>query len=425
MMPYRSRKPCPSKVSPQSDAFPNTAKAYGELLLLNENLTSSVPTYDHFRRCWGFIPLPQRTTSSGTVDITPTGLRSMYNSAGAPSSEVYCPHMDKKGSRFLGATIRVDGDYNGRKATYFQCSKDHKCDFKILVRTKPTARKSEVLTTWDQIQRFNDRKEVEDNGAMPPKTATQDDPRRPFHSVSSQRSPPTPRHATSAKPTLRPFFQTSVALARADSDHDLISRLQEEQYQGRYRRSPDNHPLAGEHEGNLPYVMQAYDQNRHPDCSARTFSNLQFFTTELGFCIRRFVSTIGITLSDFSNIIRHCTGCRVCCCTFSFDGYNAHIQDGHCRNLVQGPLEELPTVAKFRPPPLAVTTFTRRTYYKNQEPAHSEEALDSPTALALLEWNSPLGIPTDMWMTICTGYVGLCADIGQAKNISDSQYDSD
>jgi hypothetical protein len=209
--------------------------------------------------------------------------------------------------------------------------------------------------------------------------------------------------------------------------------------------------------------MQAYDRNRHPDCSARTFSNLQFFTTELGFCIRRFVSTIGITLSDFSNIIRHCTGCRVCCCTFSFDGYNAHIQDGHCRNLVQGPLEELPTgksnflpsafiglnlhpVAKFHPPPSAVTTFTRRTYYKNQEPAHSEEALDSPTALALLEWNSPLGIPTDVWMTICTGYVvcpgcdlarsftahrlhldtqGLCADVGQAKNISDSQYDSD
>ncbi|KAJ7272362.1 hypothetical protein C8J57DRAFT_1225897 [Mycena rebaudengoi] len=460
MFPYHRLKSCPSKISPPSDAFPNTAKAYAELLLLNENPGDGIPTYDHFRRCWNFVPIPQRTTSAGAVDVAPTGLRSMFNSLGAPSSEVYCAHTDKKGNRFLAATVRVDGDYNGRKATFFQCYKDHLCHFKMLVRPKNSARKSQILTTWDQISRFQeilDEASIQDDeeaSAQPTSQASsqshpllQDDPRRPFHPMPSPgQSPPSPRRLTSSPRPVVPFFDLPVALARANSDHSLISHLQEEQWMGRYRRSPFDHPLANETAADLPYVMHAYDKSRHPDCATRTFANLTFFATDLGHCIRQFLSTVGIPLSAFSNMIRHCNGCSNCRCMFSFDGYNAHLDRGHCRNLVQPPLNELPILAEFHPPLSAVSDFTYRTYYKNQRPTHCEEVLDSPTGLALLEWNSRIGIPSDVWMMVCTGYIvcpgcdlarsfaghklhlddqGMCADVGQAKVIAPSLTDSD
>jgi hypothetical protein len=46
-----------------------------------------------------------------------------------------------------------------------------------------------------------------------------------------------------------------------------------------------------------------------------------------------------------------------------------------------------------------------RSFHDNKRPEFRGETLDSPVGVALLEWNSRLGVPTDVWIAASTAVV--------------------
>jgi hypothetical protein len=81
----------------------------------------------------------------------------------------------------------------------------------------------------------------------------------------------------------------------------------------------------------------------------------------------------------------------------------------------------------------------------NKRPEFRGETLDSPVGVALLEWNSRLGVPTNVWIAASTAVVhctscdltrsfpahrlhldsGVCNDPGQALTVAGADEDDD
>ncbi|KAJ7252171.1 hypothetical protein C8J57DRAFT_1520013 [Mycena rebaudengoi] len=442
--PFR-RSSSKKKVPPESDGFAIVQHAFADLLLRNEQQFMS--SWHHDTDTWYTPPRPQRTNGRGDLlPLAASGFR------GRTVPDVFCPHTRPNGRPYLPCTLHLGGEYRGGRADFYQAREDHLCRFKMVVPPLPNSRKAKVLTSWDDIHEYQkkrqrDLEEEDEDGrtlSSPSSTPSSSqysastsqstsqsrievetmlDPCRPSEAFPSQQPTPTPRHRRSgASEDLNApcsIFSFEVAEARAKSNIIYIDSIMEKHVVGYYRGKissslsfpasdwlpdhPFSHPLAQEPE-QLPYAMQAYDRQRHPSCTVRTFNNLEFFTTRLGQLLRHFLSTIGITFNDYRNMIWYAKGCGGCGCMFSYDGYNSHLKAGQCRNH-----PNLKHVGATSPPVGTLLDFSYRTYYKNQQPPNTDEVLDSPTGLALLEWNSRIGIPYDVWSTVSTAYIH-CSD---------------
>ncbi|KAK6991576.1 hypothetical protein R3P38DRAFT_3227381 [Favolaschia claudopus] len=106
--------------------------------------------------------------------------------------------------------------------------------------------------------------------------------------------------------------------------------------------------------------------------------------------IRALNSTLGVTSDVVQGLIDNTIRCSACSCQYSFDGYNAHIRDGLCGN---------------KPNPTPVTPASHRAPYYGLDTRELPpgkrlekfaEFLDTPIGASMLEWNSKLGIPTDV-----------------------------
>ncbi|KAJ7867743.1 hypothetical protein B0H14DRAFT_3441662 [Mycena olivaceomarginata] len=192
-------------------------------------------------------------------------------------------------------------------------------------------------------------------------------------------------------------FSESVSAARALSDVRVLNACWDGVITGQFDVNPSSHLAFPRPGASTHRVLQPYDEAFNPGCLQRTFQELQFLHTDVGQALRALNSTMGVTSDIIQEIIRDCTDCTVCKCQFSHDGFNCHIRGGFCWN---------------RPQPTAVTPkpsverlpheLTIRELPPGKQLGTEAEFLESPIGAALLEWNSPLGVPLDVWAMAST-----------------------
>ncbi|KAJ7169088.1 hypothetical protein C8R43DRAFT_945053 [Mycena crocata] len=164
---------------------------------------------------------------------------------------------------------------------------------------------------------------------------------------------------------------------------------------GQFSTHPSSHPAYPHAQATTHRVLRPYDEKFYPGCLNRTYSHLLFLDTIIGQAVRALNSTMGIPEETFIALVQDSVSCPACACMFSEEGFNEHIRDGHCGN---SPTEQ-PVVSRPTPdrPSIAL-----RSMPAGKCLGKSAEYLDLPVGAALLEWNSKLGVPTDVWAVAST-----------------------
>ncbi|KAJ6485275.1 hypothetical protein DFH09DRAFT_1339797 [Mycena vulgaris] len=190
---------------------------------------------------------------------------------------------------------------------------------------------------------------------------------------------------------LNPFYKLSVANARKTADVELMEYLHQIDSSGVLQDDPESHPAWDTN--NVHRVLQVYDSRIYPQCLLRTNDFLQYLYKPVGQAIRELNCALGIPYHDYASLIRCNISCDCCRNQFSFHGYNAHILDDRfvLTFLVVDTIDSMDD-----------NTFHFRSFRDDKYPKKVGETLDTAVGSALLEWNSRLGVPTDVWMTIST-----------------------
>lgn len=204
--------------------------------------------------------------------------------------------------------------------------------------------------------------------------------------------------------------------------------------------NPSRHPAFDSN--NLPLSLAAYVPRGMDDEP----EHLPFLFTRVGEAIREYNSTVGVSNHTITFFLTHAVACEICSCTFSEDGYHAHLSDGCCMNMpglskgislflsyafrVTHVVLTVVLIQKSRAPYL---WLPRRTYSSATIPP-AKEYLNTVIGRAFSDWNSRIGVPRDVWIFITTSDVycsecrltrsfdgdaghrnasGFCEDIGQ------------
>ncbi|KAJ7452906.1 hypothetical protein FB451DRAFT_1282374, partial [Mycena latifolia] len=148
-----------------------------------------------------------------------------------------------------------------------------------------------------------------------------------------------------------------------------------------------------------PRILRPYDVTYHPRCLDITFQELRFLGSDIGQAVRALNSTFGIPSDVHQALIEDSVLCPVCSCQYSEDGFNDHIQLGACGNCPK------PFPVASRPPPSRTIDLALRVLPDGKCFGNITEFLDTPIGAALLQWNSRLGIPTDVWALASTAVI--------------------
>ncbi|KAG6901100.1 hypothetical protein C0995_000745, partial [Termitomyces sp. Mi166 len=161
-------------------------------------------------------------------------------------------------------------------------------------------------------------------------------------------SRPHPKKPVASSSNVQPFFEKTVTDARAKSTH------------------PWSHPAASLE--TTHHILEPYDERIFPGCLARTFEHLQYVSSDIGTVVQELNSTLGVPLSAINTIVKYAITCPACQCTFSIDGFNAHLADKRCRNCTS-------TKEGHK---LILHRFT-------EAPAEAMEFIDTPIGAAFME----------------------------------------
>ncbi|KAF8055004.1 hypothetical protein FPV67DRAFT_1750631 [Lyophyllum atratum] len=379
--------------------------------LRTHNKNGDLVTYDRTLKGWVTWERPIVKFKNGTMKaVAPSGWLRIEN-----FEPPLCPHaangfrtddeakMDLQQRRVKGATV------------YFFKSKSHPCRFISRIRPQVSvrryilhgttdARHSEELSDTDVSDR-----EHHDYGFDPSLSSSQTSQASLASSKSASEvaaylrdtSPPTPPYKvsfTGPRP-LKSFFSQEVADMRSSSDEKFIAWL----YKSHQRGDFDDisaHPAA---QGKVPKQLAPYDPS---STSTRTSQHLQYFDTAIGYALRELNSTAGITENAFTILSEQAHLCKGCNCLFSGDGYDAHLdEESRCKNT-----PEFRSVQRYPSGAGAVPPIPIRTYPYNTPIPGKSEFHETHIGKALLEWNSPIGVPKDVWalaMTSCV-YCQTC-----------------
>ncbi|KAJ7789129.1 hypothetical protein B0H14DRAFT_3574836 [Mycena olivaceomarginata] len=224
------------------------------------------------------------------------------------------------------------------------------------------------------------------------------DPRVPSSTGTTPTSSPTPTPLRAKGPTLHSSrYSESVARARAISDVRILDVCWDGLFSGQFETSPSSHLAFPKPGVPTHWVLQPYDEKFYPGCLTRTFQELKFLGTDIGQALRALNSTFGVTCDVLAEIIDDCSTCMGCKCRFSRDGFNDHIRAGLCGNW---PTPS--TIAHVPRPERLPHDLALRELPPGKQLGTSAEFLDSPIGAALMEWNSRLGVPLDVWALAST-----------------------
>ncbi|KAJ6482818.1 hypothetical protein C8R47DRAFT_1073414 [Mycena vitilis] len=398
--------------------------AYSELRAGNKD--GKLLTWEHETECWVQIARPHRITSpTNSVPIAASGLKNIWLET---NTLFFCPHTCPSGMPYDPLVLRLHGLYEGQRADFFY-AKDHLCIFKVVVQP---LRPSQTLITWEQQHQFQEDRNrelsdgTEDELSTPSSsqgsTSTQASSTAPSSSSSST-SATSASSATSNASTLsrlavkalltpHPRYSSPTTLSSPVlptpigsgtqiqcPDVHFMEHLFEISTAGVSEDDPSCHPAWNEDERHD--VLQVYDSRIYPNCFQKTSQFLQFLYKPLGQVIRDLNSPLGVPFSDYTTLIHQCCGCASCLNQFTPDGYNAHIRDGRCTN---HPKLEFVEEVEIEQPEVRLRTFR-----DDKRPEKVKDTLDSAVGCALLQWNSRLGVPSDVWLLV-SGATVLCKE---------------
>ncbi|KAJ7661095.1 hypothetical protein B0H17DRAFT_1144798 [Mycena rosella] len=335
-----------------------------------------------------------------------------------------CPHIFPPAQQhYSQMALHLNKVYDGTgiKGNFFRADSHH-CGFFVLIPDLEEY-KSKYITTQEAKDEFDNLNGFDDDDANLDPFGPD-----PSHSSLSSSSPATSSaHASSPSTSIsseqevelyllngdprmprpsdsppalsgpfKPFFNKRVAKARSTVDLQLIADVVGFDKNDFYKNYPHLHPLT---EKPPVAVMRTYDQETATGCLIRAFSNLEHIDSHLSRALREFNSLIGIPAGTWKAIVGNATTCSCCLCSFSFDGYNSHINQGRCSMV---PAMEKVLVPRRNAPhtPLAV-----RTYPHDYRIPLLEDFMETPTGVAFTEWNSRIGVPLDVWMLLSTAGV--------------------
>ncbi|KAK6971520.1 hypothetical protein R3P38DRAFT_3242259 [Favolaschia claudopus] len=354
-----------------------------------------IVTWNHALSQWDLVDRPQRRTTSSD--------RETYVGAGSFSSVPgfkypFCPHLDVFGRPYDRMKLFLAKRYQGKNEDFFRAH-DHQCDFIVII---PKVRPS-VYSIGNEQEPGSDEEEDEvqqtllasTSSPSSSQTASQNPRISPPSPATSSRPKPTPKIPGSPT-THRSYFSATVATARARSDVFVMEICWDGVFTGRFQDTPSAHPLYPQLGAVTHLVMQPYDPAYNPGCLDRTYQHLHFFDSKIGRCIRALNSTLGVTSDVVQGLIDDSKRCPSCSCQYSFEGYNAHIRDGLCGNTPN------PTPVTPAAPHAPYHGLDNRELPAGKCLGRYAEFLDTPIGASMLEWNSKLGIPTDVWALVAT-----------------------
>ncbi|KAJ7758074.1 hypothetical protein B0H14DRAFT_3166150 [Mycena olivaceomarginata] len=216
------------------------------------------------------------------------------------------------------------------------------------------------------------------------------DTRVPSSTGTTPTSSPTPTPLRAKGPTLHSSrYSESVARARLSLMCELLM------FAGMVCSLPNSKPL-------LPPISPFPNlESRLIGCCSHTtrssIPELKFLGMDIGQALRALNSTFGVTCDVLAEIIDDCSTCMGCKCRFSRTGFNDHIRAGLCGNW---PTPS--TIAHVPRPERLPHDLALRELPRGKQLGTSAEFLDSPIGAALMEWNSRLGVPLDIWALAST-----------------------
>ncbi|KAF9058299.1 hypothetical protein BDP27DRAFT_1433097 [Rhodocollybia butyracea] len=208
-------------------------------------------------------------------------------------------------------------------------------------------------------------------------------------------SPPKPRPLANSSRGPQCFYSESTAKARASPDVQVIADVKSAYKSGIFQKYPSFHPAYNLSSRTLPQALVPYDPEGGEGTG--TFQHLQLFDDPVGQAIRALNSTTGLPTGTFVKLVNLATDCPVCLCLFSPNGYALHVGEGsRCMNY-----PGCPSVPETQGPTDLQMDLALRTYQYEERPAF-REGLDSAAGRPYLEWNSRLGVPSDVWALVST-----------------------
>ncbi|KAJ7161785.1 hypothetical protein C8R43DRAFT_1123503 [Mycena crocata] len=405
------------------------SKHFHELRKINVH-EGRLCTFDHDTGKYVEVPRPQRVTRHGCVDIAASGFYKIWRKFKSP---FHCPHRRRSGLPYEPLVLVLNTAYEGGVADLFKAI-DHECFFHVVI---PPLFNRRTLVTWQDREAYlaeQEQEEDEDEDDAPGPTSSQQSSSSTSSSSSSastsstsslssqtsvsstnsaiaqltvqailtpharygrpviyEPSPvyPTPTPLTEAR-VIKSFYKKSVAEARKAPDVDTMEFLHQIEVSGILADDPSTHPAWDA--TCPPASLQVYDKRIYPHCLKRTNAFVQFLYKPLGQLIYD-LNAVGIPYADYAHLI-HATQSCVCCGNhFTPDGYDAHRLEGRCTNHPDlAPIDDCESFDE-------VVRF--RSYRDNKHP-HFPATIDQPVAAALMEWNSRLGVPADVWMMAAT-----------------------
>ncbi|KAK7015710.1 hypothetical protein R3P38DRAFT_2543392, partial [Favolaschia claudopus] len=225
---------------------------------------------------------------------------------------------------------------------------------------------------------------------------------------------------------VRSIHNRQVADARKASDIVLMEFIQQIDASGLLKADPSIHP-AWDMNNNPPSILHVYDRRIYSFTLDQTYAHVEFLYKKLGQLVREMNSVLGIPFRDHATLIRSSRSCVGCLNQFSPHGYEDHRREGHCTNH--------PDCIEVEACKTIDSLIQFRSFRGDARPEFKGETPDTPVGAALIQWNSRLGVPADVWMLISTAVVhctscdltrtfpahtlhldvtGQCADPGQA-----------
>ncbi|KAJ7790646.1 hypothetical protein B0H14DRAFT_3161303 [Mycena olivaceomarginata] len=468
--------------------------AYDRLRQLNVE-QGLLCTFDHSTSSWVEVTRPQNVRHRKARPVAASGLDRIW---GKYTSPFFCPHHRRSGQSYDPLVLSLGARHEGGLADIYRAL-DHICSFIIVV--PPINPRITLITAEDQ-RRFQAEQERHDDhdeeDTPPPEPSTgssQASSSAHAHATGSQassssfgRSPTTlssigyppgssqtslassasgrsprpietlaaeillhpdprytgPRSMSTGRRapipigegsgrTVRAYYRLDVADARKQSNIDLMAYIQEITAFCSVNDDPTLHPAWDPDAPPIP--LRLYDERLYANCQDATNTHLHFLYKPLGQAIRDMNTVLGIPYRDYATFVRSSQVCVGCMNHFSPDGYEHHRRDGLCTN--HPDLVPVDACAPFE------ATIRFRSFCAKR-PEFQGETLNSAVGTALLQWNSRLGVPTDVWITASTAVVhctscdltrtfpahllhldgGDCSDPGQAV-VSADGFDTD
>ncbi|KAJ6451965.1 hypothetical protein C8R45DRAFT_1113304 [Mycena sanguinolenta] len=353
--------------------------------------------YEHSSCLWKEIHRPKRTVgnSGKQKDIAASGLVKAWGY----KSPVFCPHRRQSGLPWEPLVIRLSQPHEGEFIDYMKAI-DHECSFRTELEGTEDEEEDQSPQPSDSSSQSSSRVAASSSQT----SVSSGDGGEPSSSsmilflASKAMVAPLPRY-----PGMRGTFRIDRQSATAKAFYkytNLMDRVHQLVMSGLVKEDPAYHPAWDAN--NPSTILQVYDQRIYPQCLDRTNSYSDLAYGPIGRGIQDLSSVQGLTFDGYAALVRVSVLCDGCSNSFSPDGYKHHRVNGICTNH-----HDLLSVSACQESQDAIRLRSYRLDDQGEEiyPDWRGHTQDTAIGAALREWNSRLGVPTDVWILVSTAVV--------------------